>query len=178
MKRRDFIIYSLRLGRRMATTPRVRSRARCLASGILSPARSEGPDASRPDSQRSGRRAARAWLHRRTEYRHRAPVWRMRTRIDSAKLAAEMVERQLDVIVALSTTAAHPAQQATRLIPIVAAAWPILSRTGWLPALRARWQCHGDNLSRPGAGRQAAAVAQRGRAAIVSRGRPLASARL
>jgi putative ABC transport system substrate-binding protein len=35
-------------------------------------------------------------------------------------LAAELVRRQVDVIVALSTTAARPAKQATRVIPIVA----------------------------------------------------------
>jgi len=34
--------------------------------------------------------------------------------------AAELVERQVDVIVAQSTTAARPAKQATSLIPIVA----------------------------------------------------------
>ena len=66
-------------------------------------------------------RAARARLHRRTEYRPSSAGLANRTRIDSAKLAAEMVERQLDVIVALSTTAARPAKQATSLIPIVAA---------------------------------------------------------
>jgi putative ABC transport system substrate-binding protein len=36
------------------------------------------------------------------------------------QLAPELVERQVDVIVALSTTAARPAKQATSLIPIVA----------------------------------------------------------
>jgi putative tryptophan/tyrosine transport system substrate-binding protein len=36
------------------------------------------------------------------------------------ELAAEMVRRQVDVIVALSTTAARPAKQATSVIPIVA----------------------------------------------------------
>ena len=36
------------------------------------------------------------------------------------KAAAELVERQVDVIVAQSTTAARPAKQATSLIPIVA----------------------------------------------------------
>jgi putative ABC transport system substrate-binding protein len=38
------------------------------------------------------------------------------------RAAAELVERQVDVIVALSTTAARPARQATSLIPIVAIA--------------------------------------------------------
>ena len=36
------------------------------------------------------------------------------------QVAAELVERQVDVIVALSTTAARPAKQATSQIPIVA----------------------------------------------------------
>jgi len=36
------------------------------------------------------------------------------------RVAAELVERQVDVIVALSTTAARPAKQATSQIPIVA----------------------------------------------------------
>jgi putative tryptophan/tyrosine transport system substrate-binding protein len=38
------------------------------------------------------------------------------------ELAAELVKRQVDVIVALSTTAARPARQATTVIPIVAIA--------------------------------------------------------
>ena len=42
-----------------------------------------------------------------------------RTQMDS-KLADELVELKVDVIVALSTTAARPAKQATSLIPIVA----------------------------------------------------------
>ena len=36
------------------------------------------------------------------------------------EVTAELVERKVDVIVALSTTAARPAKQATSLIPIVA----------------------------------------------------------
>ena len=47
-------------------------------------------------------------------------------------------------------------------------------RTGCQPCTAGR-ECYRDKLSRPGASRQAAAVAQRGRAATLSRGRPLAS---
>ena len=39
--------------------------------------------------------------------------------IDCGEIAAELVQRQVDVIVAFSTTAARPAKQATNVIPIV-----------------------------------------------------------
>ena len=43
-----------------------------------------------------------------------------RTRMQLRQVAAALVERQVDVIVAQSTTAARPAKQATSQIPIVA----------------------------------------------------------
>ncbi|MGB8014646.1 MAG: ABC transporter substrate binding protein [Pseudolabrys sp.] len=55
---------------------------------------------------------ARAWLYRRTEYH----ADRLR------RLATELVERQVDFIVAFSTPAVRAAKQATTTIPIVAIA--------------------------------------------------------
>ena len=119
MKRRDFIItlagsaagWPLAAGAQQGKMPRI---------GILSPARSEGPDASRPalNALVEGLRELGYTEGQNIVIERRfgeADPGRLR------KAAAEMVERQLDVIVALSTTAARPAQQATSLIPIVAA---------------------------------------------------------
>jgi putative ABC transport system substrate-binding protein len=119
MKRRDFIVtlgglaagWSLAAGAQQGRVPRI---------GILSPARSEGPDASRP--------ALNALVEGLRELNYiegrNIVIERRFGEADSdllRKSAAEMVELQLDVIVAVSTTAARPAQQATSVIPIVAA---------------------------------------------------------
>src|SRR6476469_281282 len=119
MKRRDFVItlaglaagWPLAAGAQQGKMPRI---------GILSLARSEGPDASRPalNALVEGLRELGYIEGQNIVIERRfgeADADRLR------KFAAEMVERQLDVIVALSTTAARPAQQATSLIPIVAA---------------------------------------------------------
>ena len=90
-----------------------------LRIGILSPGPSQGPDGSRAtlnalieklrdDGYSEGQHIV---IDRR--FAESSPE-RLR------ELAAELVARQVDVIVAISTTAARPARQATRLIPIVA----------------------------------------------------------
>ena len=177
MKRRDFIItlaglaagWPLAAGAQQGKMPRI---------GILSPARSEGPDASRPalNALVEGLRELGYTEGQNIVIERRfgeADPDRLR------KAAAEMVERQLDVIVALSTTAARPAQQATSLIPIVAAGMADPVEDGLVASLaRPGGNVTGTTFLGPEARRQAAAVAQRGRAAIVSRRRPLASARL
>src|SRR5262245_7857768 len=93
------------------------------------------------------------------------------------EVAAGLVQRQVDVIVALSTTAARPVKQATSVIPIVAfgMADPVEDE---LVASLGRPGGNWDDLSWSGAGRQAAAIAQRGGAATLSRGGPLAPTRI
>jgi ABC-type uncharacterized transport system substrate-binding protein len=89
--------------------------------GVLSPGHSEGADASRAtvNGLLEGLRdlgyteGQNITIER--EYGE-ADVERLR------ELAAEMVRRQVDVIVAFSTTAARPAKQATNIIPIIAIA--------------------------------------------------------
>jgi putative tryptophan/tyrosine transport system substrate-binding protein len=89
--------------------------------GVLSPGHSEGADASRAtlNGLLEGLRdlgyteGQNITIER--EYGE-ADVERLR------ELAAELVRRQVDVIVALSTTAARPAKQATNIIPIIAIA--------------------------------------------------------
>ncbi len=54
------------------------------------------------------------------------------------ELAADLVRRNVDVIVAVSTPPGRAAQQATRTIPIVVGGWPIRSVTGWSPVWRGR----------------------------------------
>jgi putative ABC transport system substrate-binding protein len=87
--------------------------------GIVSPGRSEGPDA--------GRATLNSLM---TGLRELGYVEGQNITIELGfgeskadrlqEIAAELVTRQVDVIVALSTTAARPAKQATRVIPIVA----------------------------------------------------------
>ena len=89
--------------------------------GVLAPGRSDGPDASRATLN-----AFMAGL-RELGYREGQNIAIERRFGESStdrlsELAAELVERQVDVIVALSTTAARPAKQATSVIPIVAIA--------------------------------------------------------
>jgi putative tryptophan/tyrosine transport system substrate-binding protein len=76
------------------------------------------------------------------------------------ELAAGLVKRQVDVIVALSTTAARPAKQATSAIPIVAIAMadPVEDELVAM-SCPAGWKCYWDNLSRPRASYQAATIA-------------------
>ena len=89
--------------------------------GVLSPGHSEGADASRATlnglleglRDLGYREGQNITIER--EYGE-ADVERLR------ELAAELVRRQVDVIVAFSTTAARPAKQATNIIPIIAIA--------------------------------------------------------
>jgi putative tryptophan/tyrosine transport system substrate-binding protein len=87
--------------------------------GILSPGRPEGPDASRV--------TLNAFVAGLSElgYTEGQNIVIEREFAGSnadrlREVAAELVRRQVDVIVALSTTAARPAKQATTAIPIVA----------------------------------------------------------
>jgi putative ABC transport system substrate-binding protein len=87
--------------------------------GVLTPGRSEGADASRATLN-----ALVAGL-RELGYAEGQNIVIERRFAESnpdrlRKLADELVELKVDVIVALSTTAARPAKQATSLIPIVA----------------------------------------------------------
>jgi putative ABC transport system substrate-binding protein len=120
MKRRDFIItvgglaagWPLAAAAQQGKMPRI---------GILSPNSSDSPDASRVTLN-----ALVARL-RELGYAEGQNISIERrfgeSNLDRLReLASELVERQLDVIVALSTTAARPAKQATSLIPIVAIA--------------------------------------------------------
>jgi putative tryptophan/tyrosine transport system substrate-binding protein len=89
--------------------------------GLLAPGRSEGPDASRASLN-----ALVAGL-RELGYTEGQNIVIERRFGESnsdrlRKLADELVELKVDVIVASSTTAARPAKQATSLIPIVAIA--------------------------------------------------------
>jgi putative tryptophan/tyrosine transport system substrate-binding protein len=89
--------------------------------GILAPGPSEGPDASRVtlNSLVAGLRELGY-----SEGRN-IVIERLFGESNADRLreqAAELVKRQVDVIVALSTTAARPARQTTTVIPIVAIA--------------------------------------------------------
>src|SRR5262245_16049599 len=79
-------------------------------------------------------------------------------------LAAELVQLQVDVIVASGPPAARAAQQATRTIPIVIAGMPDPVGSGVVGDLApTRRQCHGIEFGRrPGDRRQATRVAQAG----------------
>jgi len=113
MKRREFIPL---LGGAAAVWPlavRAQQGAKISRIGVLMPGHAEGPDASRVKglSDLGYTDGQNITFERR--YGESNP--------DRLRLAAvELVERQVDVIVAQSTTAARPAKQATSLIPIVA----------------------------------------------------------
>ena len=87
--------------------------------GILVPGRAEGRDASRATLN-----AMIEGLHELGYTEGQNVVFERRFGESNPdrlrQVAAELVERQVDVIVALSTTAARPAKQATSQIPIVA----------------------------------------------------------
>jgi putative ABC transport system substrate-binding protein len=120
MKRRDLIItlgglaagWPLTADAQQGKMPRI---------GLLSPNPSDGPDASRVTLN-----ALVARL-RELGYAEGQNISIERrfgeSNLDRLReLASELVERQVDIIVVLSTTAARPAKQATSLIPIVAIA--------------------------------------------------------
>ena len=89
--------------------------------GILAPGPSEGPDATRAtlNSLVAGLREL-GYAEDQNIVIERLFGESNADRL--RELAAELVKRQVDVIVALSTTAARPARQATTVIPIVAIA--------------------------------------------------------
>jgi len=120
MRRREFI--TLIGGVAAAWPPAARAQPTKLQRiGVLSPGHSEGADASRAtvNGLLEGLRdlgyieGQNITIER--EYGE-ADVERLR------EFAVELVRRQVDVIVALSTTAARPAKQATNIIPIIAIA--------------------------------------------------------
>jgi ABC-type uncharacterized transport system substrate-binding protein len=118
MKRRDFLGG---LGSAGAWPPvaRAQQQTRMPRVGLLAPGPSEGPDASRVTAN-----ALVAGLHDLGyEEGRNIIIEREYGESDAERLrqrAAELVKRKVDVIFALSTTAARPAKEATSSIPIVA----------------------------------------------------------
>jgi putative ABC transport system substrate-binding protein len=118
MRRRAFITL---LGGAAATWPlaaRAQQEARIPRIAILAPSRSEGLDASRAtldalvgELRELGYREGQNIVIERSFGEANADRLR--------ELAAELARRQVDIIVAQSTTAARPVKQATSLIPIV-----------------------------------------------------------
>jgi putative ABC transport system substrate-binding protein len=126
MKRRDFIITlgGFILGGTVTGWPLIahaQQRTKIARLAVLSPNRADGSDASRATVN-----TLIAALHQLgyTEGQNIAIERRFAESNPNRlhQLAAELVERQVDVIVALSTPAARAAKQATSLIPIVAIA--------------------------------------------------------
>ena len=68
--------------------------------------------------RRVSARAARAWLHRGPEYRHRVPLCTRGGR-SVFTLAAELLRLDIDVLVVAGTVAAQAAQALTTTVPIV-----------------------------------------------------------
>ena len=118
MKRREFIAA---LAGAMAWPLAVRAQQgpKIPRIGILAPGPSEGPDATRAtlNSLVAGLREL-GYSEGQNIVIERAFGESNADRL--RQLAAELVKRQVDVIVAFSTTAARPAKQATSVIPIVA----------------------------------------------------------
>ena len=120
MKRREFIglVSGMAVGLPLAAL--AQQGPKIPRIGILAPGPAEGPDASRATLN-----AVIEGLHNLgyTEGQNIAFERRFgESNPDRLReAAAELVERQVDVIVAQSTTAARPAKQATSQIPIVAA---------------------------------------------------------
>jgi ABC-type uncharacterized transport system substrate-binding protein len=115
IRRREFIGA---LGGAAAWPLGARAQAKIPRIGLISPGRSEGPDASRVtlNSLVTGLRELGYTEGQNITIERRfgeSNADRLR------EIAAELVTRQVDVIVAFSTTAARPAKQATNVIPIV-----------------------------------------------------------
>src|SRR5262249_54067799 len=117
MKRRAFITL---LGGAVAwpLAARAQQGAKIPRVGIVSPGRSDGSDASRAtlDSLLTGLRQF-GYVEGQNITVERGFGESNADRL--REIAAELVKRQLDVIVAFSTTAARPVKQATNVIPIV-----------------------------------------------------------
>jgi putative ABC transport system substrate-binding protein len=119
LKRRDFITL---IGGAAAAWPfgaGAQEGAKIPRIGVVSPGRSEGPDASRVTLN------SLVLGLRELGYTEGQNITIERGFGESnpdrlREIAAELVKRQVDVIVALSTTAARPVKQATNIIPIVA----------------------------------------------------------
>src|SRR5262245_58240471 len=118
MRRRAFI--SLMGGAAVAwpLAARAQQGAKIPRVGIVSPGRSDGSDASRAtlDSLLTGLRQL-GYVEGQNITIERGFGESKADRL--REIAAELVKRQLDVIVAFSTTAARPVKQATNAIPIV-----------------------------------------------------------
>jgi len=119
MKRREFITLVGGLAAARPLVALAQPGTKIPRIGILSPGRPEGPDASRA--------TVNAFMAGLSElgYTEGQNIVIEREFAGSnadrlREVAAELVRRQVDVIVALSTTAARPAKQATSTIPIVA----------------------------------------------------------
>jgi putative ABC transport system substrate-binding protein len=115
LQRREFIVL---LGGTAAWPVALRAQAKIPRIGLISPGHSEAPDASRVtlNSLVIGlRELGYAEGQNITIERRFGESNADRLR----EIAAELVQRQVDVIVAFSTTAARPAKQATNVIPIV-----------------------------------------------------------
>lgn len=118
MKRREFMNFAVGAVASWPRTVWAQQATKIPRVGLLSPGRSEGPDASRATlngivtglSELGYKEGKDITFDR--EFGGANPD-RLR------ELASELVERQVDVIVALSTTAARPAKEATSVIPIV-----------------------------------------------------------
>jgi putative ABC transport system substrate-binding protein len=121
VKRREFITL---LGGAAAAWPlaaRAQQTKRIARIGILAPGPSEGSDASRVTLE------SLVIALRELGYTEGQNIAIERAFGEASpdrlrEVAAELVKRQLDVIVALSTTAARPLKQATSVIPIVVVA--------------------------------------------------------
>ena len=118
MRRRKFITLVGGAAVAWPLPARAQQGAKIPRIGILSPGRSDGPDASRVTIN------ALAAELRELGYAEGKNIAIERrfgeSNLDRIReLAGELVEHKVDVIVALSTTAARPAKQATSVIPIV-----------------------------------------------------------
>ena len=119
MQRRDFITLIGGAAVAWPLAARAQQGTKIPRIGVLSPGRSEGPDASRVvfNSLVTGLRELGYTEGQNVVIERRfgeSNLDRLR------EAAAELVESKVDVIVALTTTAARPAKKATSLIPIVA----------------------------------------------------------
>ena len=115
MRRREFVTL---LGGAVAWPHATRAQAKIPRIGLVSPGHSEGPDASRAtlNSLVIGLRELGYTEGQNITIERgfgESNADRLR------EITAELVQRQVDVIVAFSTTAARPAKQATNVIPIV-----------------------------------------------------------